>query len=134
MNTTRSTSLSGGRLRTLYAARLLAALALAALLLPGCGRRHHRDYHEGDIWVDNQTHSTAVPTNEDLLTFRVAGFQDPFTGDLLGGSVLGEDSARHIGTFDEDYYDAEGDLELGQIIEWFDVFVGDRRDSYFVVE
>lgn len=126
-------STPGRRARRIPILPLVSALALGLMLVPGCGHRH-RDYHEGDIWVDNQTHATAVPTNEDLLTFRVAGFQDPFTGDLLSGSPVGEDTARYIGTFDEDYYDAEGDLEFGQIIEWFDVFVGDRRDSYFVVE
>lgn len=109
----------------------LCALALALTTLAGCGGHH--DY-EGDIWVDNQTHATATPTNEDLLTFRVAAFRDPFSGDLLGGTPIGEDSRRFIGEFDEDYYDAEGDLELGQIIEWFDVFVGDESDTIFVVE
>ncbi len=111
---------------------LLAPVAAVLLVgLTACGGHH--DY-EGDIWVDNQTHAGPAPTNEDLLTFRIAAFRDPFTGDLLGGVPVDEDSARYIGEFDEDYYDAEGDLELGQVIEWFDVFVGEEEDSWFVVE
>jgi hypothetical protein len=27
--------------------------------------------------------------------------------------------------------DAQGDLELGQVIEWFDEFVGNERTTYF---
>ena len=115
-----------------FGRRALAPAALCVLLLGLAACGHHDDY-EGNIFVDNQTHTGAAPTNEDLLTFRVARFRDPFTGNLLG-APLEEDSARFIGTFDEDYYDAEGDLELGQIIEWFDVFVGEEEDTWFVVE
>ena len=103
-------------------------LALSLLLMAGCGHHHH-DY-DGDIVVDNRTDLT---TNEELLTFRVAGFQDPFTGDLFNGTPLVVGGARHMGTWDEDYYDGQGDLELGQVIEWFDEFVGDGRTTYFEV-
>lgn len=110
-----------------------APLAACALLLGLAACGHDHDDYRGNIYVDNQTHTGQAPTNEDLLTFRIARFGDPFTGDLLGGA-LEEDAARFIGTFDEDYYDAEGDLELGQVIEWFDVFVGEEEDTWFVVE
>ena len=107
----------------------LAFFAVAVMVLPACGRsRRYRD--EGDIVVDNQT---ILTTNEDLLSFRVAAFGDPFSGDFLGGIALPEGGSRYIGEFDEDYYDAEGDLELGQVIEWFDEFVGDDRRTTFEV-
>jgi len=111
---------------------LLVPVLGASLFLTGCGR-HHRD-RVGDIWIDNQTQAGPTPTNEDLLSFRIARFGEPFTGDLLGGTPVAEDSARFVGRFTEDYYDAQGDLELGQITEWFDVFVGDEEITWFVVE
>lgn len=106
------------------------AAALAALVigfaLAGCG--HGRDY-EGDVVVDNRTDLT---TSEDLLTFRLARFRHDFTGDLLGGS-LPPASARFIGTFREDYYDATGDLSGGGIIDWQDLYVGYERTTVFEV-
>ncbi len=99
-------------------------LALTLLLLASCGGRDYR----GDIVVDNRTDLT---TSEQLMTFRVSGFQEPFTGDLFNGVPLVVGGARHMGTWDEDYYDAQGDLELGQVIEWFDEFVGNERTTYF---
>ncbi len=42
-------------------------------------------------------------------------------------------SSRFIGTFATDYYDAEGELELGQLIEWFDLFVGDGGTTVYEV-
>ena len=96
----------------------------AALLLSGCGHRHHDD---GLVVVDNRTDLT---TDESLLAFRMASFGDPFTGDLLGGDLV-PGAARNLGVWREDFYDAEGDLELGQLIEWFDLFVGDGDTTVF---
>ena len=100
----------------------LFVLTFAAM---GCGHHHY----EGDVVVDNRTDLT---TNEMLLTFRMAAFGQPFGGDLLGGPlpVL---SSRFIGTFHEGHYDAQGDLELGQVIEWFDEFVPDHGTTIFEV-
>ncbi len=112
--------------RSAFAAVL--GLALAAATLTACGHDHHHD--NGLVVVDNQTQTT---TNEMLLTFRVAPFQLPFTGDLLNGMPIDPGGARFIGEFGPDYYDAEGDLELGQIIEWFDEFVGHGDTTFFVV-
>jgi len=101
-------------------------LACASLLVTGCGHRHRRD---GFVLVDNRTDLT---TNELLLAFRLAPFGSAFTGDLLGGD-LPPLSARNLGPWPEDFYDAEGDLELGQLIEWFDLFVGDGDTTVFEV-
>ena len=100
-------------------------LALALALLAGCGHHHYDD--EGRIVVDNRTDLT---TNEYLLAFRVAAFGRPFTGDLLGGD-LAPGSGRSLGYWHEDYYDAEADLELGGLIEWFDLFVGNGDTTVF---
>jgi hypothetical protein len=102
----------------------LLVLLTAALALAGCGHHHHDD---GLVLVDNRTDLT---TSERLLAFRLASFGDPFTGDLLGGD-LDPGAARSLGVWREDFYDAEGDLELGQLIEWFDLFVGDGDTTVF---
>jgi hypothetical protein len=106
---------------------LVCLLPVLAVLAVGCGDHyHHRD---GFIVVDNRTDLT---TNEDLLTFRVAPFGQPFTGDLLGGN-LPPLSSRNLGAWPNGYYDAEGDLELGQLIEWFDEYVGGGQATVFEV-
>ena len=104
---------------------LVLGVLAVALLAAGCGHHHH----DGDVVVDNRTDLT---TNEMLLTFHMAGFGDPFSADLLGGNlpVL---SSRFIGSFRDGYYDAEGELELGMIVEWFDEFVGDEETTTFEV-
>lgn len=104
----------------------IVAALFGFVLLAGCGHGHH---HDGDIVVDNRTDLT---TPEDLLTFRIAPFGQPFSGDLLGGTLVPL-SSRLVGTFREDYYDAEGDLQGGGIIEWFDIFVGDGDTTVFEV-
>ena len=107
---------------------LVGLLAITAPLLAGCGHSHYDD--TGDIVVINETHLT---TTEDLLDFFVARFGDPFSGDILGGT-LGPNSARSLGSFTEDYYDAQGNLSGGQLVEWFDEFVGDGYTTEFVAQ
>ena len=103
---------------------LLVAL-LAPMLLTGCGHSHHS--HEGYILVDNRSDLT---TNEYLLAFRVAPFGHPFTGNLLPAD-LAPAATANLGAWAEDYYDAEGDFELGDLIEWFDIWVGDQQTTVF---
>ncbi|MDJ0521615.1 MAG: hypothetical protein QNJ90_06010 [Planctomycetota bacterium] len=105
---------------------ILAAAILipGSLILGGCGHHHHDD---GFVVVDNRTDLT---TSEDLLAFRLASFGDPFTGDLLSAD-LPPGSAENLGIWREDFYDGEGDLELGQLIEWFDLFVGNGDTTVF---
>lgn len=117
-----------GRVPLPARAFLLVPLLLAAGGLAACG--HHHDHpHAGIAVVDNRTDLT---TNEKLMTFRMAGFGLPFSADILGGDlpVL---SARTVGSFEADYYDGQGDLELGQLIEWFDLWVGDGASTVFEV-
>jgi len=118
------------RTLTLRRALVLPGLLFPLLaLVPGCGHHHRHHWDEGRIVVDNRTDLT---TDEALLTFRVAAFGRPFTGDLLGGP-LPPGAGRNLGYWDEDYYDAEGDLELGGLIEWFDLFVGNGDTTVFEV-
>ena len=111
---------------------LCAVLALlAALGLTGCG--HHHDDYEGDIVLANQTNLAAPGPAEDIVSFRVAPFRDPFTADLLGGIPVPPDSERFIGTFNEDYYDGLAELVSGVEIEWQDEFVGYEETTFFEV-
>ena len=99
------------------------ALAAASLLSAGCGWEDD----DGDVFLTNYTDQN---TPEKALTFRLASFGDPFTGNLLS-SPLDPGSTRAIGEFDEDYYDAEADMELGDTITWPDVWVEAYEDTYF---
>jgi hypothetical protein len=104
------------------AAAFLTA-AVVALVLSGCG---HHD-HDGNVFVANMTDTT---TPEDANTFELAAFGDPFSGNLLG-SPLTAGSTRFVGEFNDDYYDARSEMALGDLVEWFDVWVGDEHDAYF---
>lgn len=110
--------------RALPALRLIGLLLIGALVFPGCGSDR---YDEGSVVVDNRTDLT---TSEDLLTFRISRFGEPYSGNLLG-APLAPTSSLWVGRFREDYYDATGDLQLGGIIDWFDLYVGNDRTTYF---
>lgn len=105
----------------------LGALLIACVLplLAACGSSHHS--HEGYVRVDNRTDLT---TNEFMLAFRLAPFGHPFTGNLLGAD-LAPGSTANLGVWQEEYYDAEADLELGDLVEWFDLYVGDQATTVF---
>jgi hypothetical protein len=82
-------------------------------------------YYYGEAPVVFGTVEAANGT--DLTTFEwMYGFYlapaatGMFTGDLLSGP-LPPASAEIVGDFEEDLYDAEADLEFGDIVEWFDV-------------
>lgn len=107
----------------MHAARLALLLALA-LACPACGWWDD----DGTIIVDNRTDGGASP--EAALTFRLAAFGDPFTGNLLP-APLAAGSAVNLGQWHEDFYDAQADMELGDLVEWFDVFVYADEDNYF---
>ena len=104
----------------------LAVLLLCTVpLLAGCGSSHHS--HEGFVLVDNRTDLT---TNEFMLGFYLAPFGAPFTGNLLDVD-LAPGSTRNLGAWQEDHYDAEADLELGDLVEWFDIWVGNQETTVF---
>jgi hypothetical protein len=108
--------------------RVPAALALATLVLVGCSCCEEPGYW-GNVFVDNLTHSTTL---EDILDFRVAAFGQPWTGNLLG-PPLPPAATRFVGTFSESYYDADAQLSGGDLVEWFDIFVGQELDVFFEV-
>ena len=74
----------------------------------------------GDVEVDNQTDLTG--TFEDMYSFEMApAYTDLWSGNLLPFIVIpGE--VVYVGTFDEDFYDAFADLDLG-FVDFFDIFV-----------
>jgi hypothetical protein len=111
--------------RRLPTALLVATLAVLALPLAGCG--DYWDY-DGNVIVDNRTDGGATP--EDALSFRLARFGDPFTGNLLG-APLPPGSAEHLGEWHEDYYDAEAEMDIGPLVEWFDVWIFADEDNFF---
>ena len=111
--------------------RLLPILALGvfALGLSGCGCCSEPDNYWGNIFVDNFTDTTTV---EEVWFFQVAPFGQPWTGNLLSGP-LPAGSTEFVGTFHENNYDAYAELELGDFVEWFDIFVGYGEDVFFEV-
>ena len=108
---------------------LPAALPVAALPLAGCGccGGGYYGYYYGNIFASNRTDTT---TPEQALTFRIAAFGASFTGDLLG-APLDPGVTHYAGYFREEYYDAESDMFGGDLVEWFDRWVGAATDTYF---
>jgi hypothetical protein len=108
----------------------LALVLGAAFALVGCGGGYGEVYYEdvyyeevyyaGDVEVDNQTDLSG--TWEDLYYFDMAPAATPFwTGNLLPDLVFPGEIV-FVGSFDEDFYDAEADLDLGTV-SFFDIFV-----------
>lgn len=106
--------------------RMLGALLLVAACagLTGCG-----DDDPGNVYVDNLT-DTTVP--EFALTFIVGAVGEPFTGNLLF-APLPPGNAQFVGTFHEDYYDAEAEMEFGDVVRWRAIYVGCGEDVYFEI-
>ena len=107
---------------------LLALLALVGVL-GGCGCGSCDDDFWGDVYVDNLTDASTV---EYVDFFETARFGEPWTGNLLV-QPLPPGFVEFIGTYYEDYYDAFVELELGDVVEWFDVFVGYGENVYFEI-
>ena len=108
----------------------LALLLVGAGLLAGCGGSGH--YHEeviveeviivpvGDVEVDNQTDLSGSFENLFFFDMTPAGLA-AWTGNLLPFDILpGE--IFFVGQFDEDFYDAEAEADLG-LVTFFDIFV-----------
>ncbi len=114
---------------------LLLGLAALALVLPlggcGCGSCEAVviDDFWGNVFVDNLTDTTTV---EYVVFFQVAVVGGKWTGDLLIDDVPPR-GTQFVGTFSEDLYDAYAELEFGDFVEWFDVFVGQGEDVFFEV-
>lgn len=114
------------------ASLLVLAACTLVLALPGCGRRHHRDFF-GDVVVENQTQLLNPGPAEDVVEFRIARFREPFGADLLGGVPVPPDTARFLGSVDEDFYDALAELMSGVEVEWADEYIGFERTTTFEV-
>lgn len=118
------------RMRHLWLPCLGAALAL--VLLAGCGGAgygytevglvYEDPYYEdpccwyGSVEVDNLS-------AEYVETFYLAPWgTDAWTGELLGWPLAPWETAL-VGDFQEDSYDAWADLEWGDYVEWWSVYV-----------
>ncbi len=109
---------------------LAALAALLVLPLAGCGGGHsHYDevYVEevviipvGDVEVDNQTDLSGTFENLFYFDMTPAGL-NAWTGNLLPFDVLPGEIV-FLGQWDEDFYDAEAEADLG-IVSFFDIFV-----------
>jgi hypothetical protein len=126
-------------MRALLPGRL--ALLLAMLALAGCGGYgwvgveaggpyydgypypydgypYDPAFDYGTAEVDNRTDATSF---EDVLSFRLApAASGTFTGNLLD-APLPPGWTADAGDFLADVYDGESDLELGDLVTWFDV-------------
>ncbi|MFV1959271.1 MAG: hypothetical protein ACC662_07645 [Planctomycetota bacterium] len=113
---------------------LLPTLLLVApllLLAPGCG---YGGYEEGYVYVEPLPppllppppilYGTVALDNlslEFIETFFLApAATDAWSDDLLP-APLPPDSLVDLGDWPEDAYDAEADLEFGDLVTWFDV-------------
>jgi hypothetical protein len=104
-------------------------LALLGLGLAGCGGGGYGDDDTGFVFVRNSTYLT-FPEDVDAFFIAPAGY--PFGANELFAPLPPADEA-YIGEFYEDFYDGEAHLEFGDIVEYFDVFVGDGDDTVFDV-
>lgn len=96
------------------------------VLLTGCGGGciecgydyydPYDPYYYGTVDIDNLS-----------LEYVDAFFLAPAPSGLWSGELLGRPLAPGyaacVGDHPEDYYDAEADLEFGDLVQWFDVFV-----------
>jgi len=64
--------------------------------------------------------------------FLAPAATDLWTPDLLGWP-LAPGAIASVGDYVEDFYDAEADLEFGDYVEWFDVFVPGAEITLFEV-
>lgn len=117
----------------------LGLVAAALLVVPACGDCD--DCCEGPccdggcppaygyVYLDNLT-DLGVP--EFCLGFYLAPSGGPFSGNLLPGP-LAPAATQYLGTYAENLYDAEADMELGEVIPWSGIFVGAGEDVTFEI-
>jgi hypothetical protein len=116
---------------------------LALLVLGGCGGGGYATYGVEVGYVDDPYIEAPTPwlgtVDVDNLgfeyveTFYLApALTDLWTGDLLGWPLAPGEIAS-VGAFEEDWYDAESDLEFGDYVTWFDVFVPYAEVTVFEV-
>jgi hypothetical protein len=116
---------------------LATILAVPALLvLAGCGGGGYYDPHPGTPYPPASVYGSTEVDNlsaEYVDGFYLApSYTSDFTGDLLSGP-LPPGFYEYVGDFLEDSYDAEADLEYGDLVQWFDVFVpGDQLTTFEV--
>lgn len=117
---------------------LLLVAAAALFALAGCGGAYGEAYlvgdslgvPQGDVEADNQTDLSG--TYENMYDFELApAGTGLWTGNLLPDVVFPGEVA-YVGTFDEDFYDAEADLDLG-LVSFFDVYVQGGTTTTFEV-
>ena len=113
---------------SLRAGLLIAVLAGALLLLPGCGCSSCNDTVVVDTFWGNVFVSN--------LTFFLAPVTGDFTANLLP-APLPPGRTQFVGTFSENLYDAEADTSIAgepfDLITWFEIVVGAADDVYFEV-
>ena len=120
---------------------LLAGLALA--VLGGCGSAGYAEvgvggyveepyYEDPCCWYATVDVENLAPWEFVETFFLAPSATDLWTADLLGGP-LAPGEAAYVGDFDEDWYDAEADLELGALVQWFDVFTPGADVTVFEV-
>ena len=109
--------------------RLLAGLAVASLALGltacGGGGSGGGGFY-GQVFVENNDISA-------ITSFRLAqAGTGSYTGNLLGSYVLSGER-RSVGSFLEDYYDAQAFRHDGSYTPWFNVFVEAGLSTNFSV-
>ena len=121
-------------------ARLLWLVpALLALTLTGCGGGCCEEYYYEEVVVYDPAPIPLASIDLDNLSpeFVDTFFLSPagtglWTEELLGWPLAPGETA-YIGEFQEDWYDAEADTELGDLVQWFDVFAPGGEITIFEV-
>ena len=106
-------------------------LGLALLATPGCGSccDDRVIVTSGNVYVDNLT-DLDVP--EWCIGFFMRPVGGVWTGDLLIAD-LPPATTQFVGTFTEDFYDAEAEMEFSAPVPWDGVFVPAADDTFFEI-
>jgi hypothetical protein len=120
-----------------------ALLVVFAGLLAGCGGGgyvyeevyyepiYEQPVYEEPVYLASIDLDNLSP--EYIATFFLApAATDLWSEELLGWPLAPADTA-YIGDFPEDWYDAEADMELGDLVTWFDVFAPGGELTIFEV-
>jgi hypothetical protein len=114
-------------------------VALGALAGCGGGGTYYEEIYYDPIYVEPDP--VVYPASIDLdnlspeyiATFFLAPAATNLWSEELLGWPLAPGDTAYIGDFPEDWYDAEADMEFGDLVVWFDVLAPGGEVTIFEV-